>query len=154
MALVFGDARGNVHTVDSKTGTQIWKAEARHDAFGGITGAPVLVGNRIIVPISSSGVGRGADPKYECCEGHGAVVALDATDGQKLWTAHTMEDAKYRQSQLDRREATRAVRRADLVDAAVESKRRLVYPARDKRPPAGHQHERCGAGDGSRERAS
>ena len=28
-------------------------------------------------------------------EGHGAVVALDASDGQKLWTAHTMEDAKY-----------------------------------------------------------
>jgi polyvinyl alcohol dehydrogenase (cytochrome) len=95
MALVFGDARGNVHTVDAKSGTQIWKAPARHDAFGGITGAPVLVGNRIIVPISSSGVGRGADPKYECCEGHGAVVALDASNGQKLWTAHTMEDAKY-----------------------------------------------------------
>ena len=95
MALIFGDARGNVHTVDAKTGAQIWKAEARHDAFGGITGAPVLVGNRIIVPISSSGVGRGADPKYECCEGHGAVVALDASTGQKLWTAHTMEDAKY-----------------------------------------------------------
>jgi polyvinyl alcohol dehydrogenase (cytochrome) len=95
MALVFGDARGNVHTVDAKTGTEIWKAPARHDAFGGITGAPVLVGNRIIVPISSSGVGRGADPKYECCEGHGAVVALDASNGQKLWTAHTMEDAKY-----------------------------------------------------------
>jgi polyvinyl alcohol dehydrogenase (cytochrome) len=95
MALVFGDARGHVHTVDPKTGTQIWKAEARHDAFGGITGAPVLVGNRIVVPISSSGVGRGADPKHECCEGHGAVVALDAATGQKLWTAHTMEDAKY-----------------------------------------------------------
>ena len=95
MALVFGDTRGNVHTVDPKTGSQIWKAEARHDATGGITGAPVLVGNRIIVPISSSGVGRGADPKYECCEGHGAVVALDAATGQKLWTAHTMEDAKY-----------------------------------------------------------
>jgi polyvinyl alcohol dehydrogenase (cytochrome) len=95
MALLFGDARGNVHTLDAKTGTQIWKAEARHDAFGGVTGAPVLTGNRIIVPISSSGVGRGADPKYECCEGHGAVVALDASTGQKLWTAHTMEDAKY-----------------------------------------------------------
>ena len=95
MALVFGDARGNVHTLDPKTGAQIWKAEARHDAFGSITGAAVLTGNRIIVPISSSGVGRGADPKYECCEGHGAVVALDASTGAKLWTAHTMEDAKY-----------------------------------------------------------
>jgi polyvinyl alcohol dehydrogenase (cytochrome) len=95
MALIFGDARGNVHTVDAKSGTQIWKVDARHEAFGGITGAPVLTGNRIIVPISASGVGRGADPKYECCEGHGDVVALDASTGRKLWTAHTMEDAKY-----------------------------------------------------------
>jgi len=95
MALIFGDARGNVHTVDPKTGVQIWKADARHETFGGITGAPVLVGNRIIVPVSASGVGRGADPKYECCEGHGDVVALDASTGRKLWTAHTMEDAKY-----------------------------------------------------------
>jgi len=95
MALIFGDARGNVHTVDPKTGAQIWKADARHETFGGITGAPVLTGNRIIVPISASGVGRGADPKYECCEGHGDVVALDASTGKKLWTAHTMEGAKY-----------------------------------------------------------
>jgi polyvinyl alcohol dehydrogenase (cytochrome) len=95
MALIFGDARGNVHTVDAKTGAQIWKADARHETFGGITGAPVLAGNRIIVPISASGVGRGADPKYECCEGHGDVVALDAGTGKKLWTAHTMQDAKY-----------------------------------------------------------
>jgi polyvinyl alcohol dehydrogenase (cytochrome) len=78
MALIFGDARGNVHTVDPKTGARIWKADARHESFGGITGAPVLTDNRIIVPISASGVGRGADPKYECCEGHGDVVALDA----------------------------------------------------------------------------
>ena len=40
-----------------KTGAQIWKAEARHDPAGGGIGAPVLVGNRIIVPISASGVG-------------------------------------------------------------------------------------------------
>jgi polyvinyl alcohol dehydrogenase (cytochrome) len=95
MALVFGDARGAVYSIDPKTGAQIWKADARHDSFGGITGAPVLMGNRVIVPVSASGVGRGADPQYECCEGHGDVVALDASTGQKLWTAHTMEDARY-----------------------------------------------------------
>ena len=94
-ALIFGDARANVHAIDPTNGTLIWKALARHDATGGVTGAPVLHEDRIIVPISSSGVGRGADPSYECCEGHGAVVALDAATGTKLWTAHTMEDAKY-----------------------------------------------------------
>jgi polyvinyl alcohol dehydrogenase (cytochrome) len=94
-ALVFGDARGQVHTVDPKTGTLIWKAEGRHEPTGSITGAPVLYKDRIIVPVSSSGVGSGANPKFECCTGHGAVVALDALSGKQLWVAHTMEDAKY-----------------------------------------------------------
>lgn len=128
MALVFGDARGNVHTVDPKTGMQIWKAEARHDAFGGITGAPVLTGTRIIVPISSSGVGRGADPKYECCEGHGAVVALDASNGQKLWTAHTMEDAKYTGKVSSTGVKQRGPSGAPIWSTpAVDVKRNLVY---------------------------
>lgn len=128
MALIFGDARGNVHTVDAKTGTQIWKAPARHDAFGGITGAPVLVGNRIIVPISSSGVGRGADPKHECCEGHGAVVALDASNGEKLWTAHTMEDAKYTGKVSATGVKLRGPSGAPIWSTpSVDSKRGLVY---------------------------
>jgi polyvinyl alcohol dehydrogenase (cytochrome) len=128
MALIFGDARGNVHTVDAKTGTQIWKAPARHDAFGGITGAPVLVGNRIIVPISSSGVGRGADPKHECCEGHGAVVALDASNGEKLWTAHTMEDAKYTGKVSATGVMLRGPSGAPIWSTpSVDSKRGLVY---------------------------
>src|SRR5690606_10987017 len=46
-------------------------------------------------PVSASGVGRGADPAYECCAEHGAVVALDARSGEKLWTYHTMKDAEY-----------------------------------------------------------
>jgi polyvinyl alcohol dehydrogenase (cytochrome) len=95
MALVFGDARGQIHTVDAKTGALIWTAEGRHQAAGGVTGAPVLYKDRIIVPVSASGVGAGANPKFECCTGHGAVVALDALTGRQLWVAHTMEDAKY-----------------------------------------------------------
>lgn len=128
MALVFGDQRGNVHTVDPRTGTQIWKAEARHDATGGITGAPVLIGDRIIVPISSSGVGRGADPEYECCEGHGAVVALDAATGEKLWTAHTMEDAKYTGKVSPTGVKQRGPSGAPIWSTpAVDVKRGLVY---------------------------
>lgn len=128
MALVFGDARGNVYTIDPKTGAQIWKADARHEAFGGITGAPVLIGTRIIVPISASGVGRGADPKYECCEGHGDVVALDAGTGQKLWTAHTMEDAKYTGKVSSTGVKQRGPSGAPIWSTpAVDAKRGLVY---------------------------
>ncbi|MBB6091984.1 polyvinyl alcohol dehydrogenase (cytochrome) [Povalibacter uvarum] len=94
-AIIFGDARANIHSLDAKTGALLWKAEGRHDKQGQITGAAVLYKDRVIVPVSSSGVGSGANPTFECCTGHGAVVALDAVTGNKLWTAHTMEDAQY-----------------------------------------------------------
>jgi polyvinyl alcohol dehydrogenase (cytochrome) len=127
-ALIFGDTRGNVHTVDPLTGTLIWKALARHDKTGGITGAPILHGNRIVVPISSSGVGRGADPKHECCEGHGAVVALDAATGEKAWTAHTMEDATYTGKESATGVKLRGPSGAPIWSTpAIDAKRNLVY---------------------------
>ncbi len=93
-ALILADQQAQVHAVDAQTGERIWKANGRHDATGNIP-APVLYEDRIIVPVSSSGVGSGANPKFECCVGHGAVVALDAATGRQLWIAHTMEDAQY-----------------------------------------------------------
>ena len=51
--------------------------------------------DKIIVPISASGVGAGGRATFECCVGHGAVVALSAKDGAKLWEYHTMPNAEY-----------------------------------------------------------
>ncbi|MEX1031722.1 MAG: PQQ-binding-like beta-propeller repeat protein, partial [Cellvibrionaceae bacterium] len=94
-ALIFAVGRGQVQAVDAKTGEKIWDAAAGHSARAGITGAPVLYKDRVIVPLSASGVGSGANPRYECCDEHGAVAALDAKTGEKLWTYHTMKDAEY-----------------------------------------------------------
>ncbi|MBK81560.1 MAG: hypothetical protein CMQ43_11700 [Gammaproteobacteria bacterium] len=94
-ALILADRLGRVHTVDPRTGERIWAVDGRHSELATITGAPVLFRDRIIVPVSSSGVGRGADPRYECCVEHGAVVALDAATGRRLWTYHTMGEAQY-----------------------------------------------------------
>lgn len=94
-ALVLADRLGRVHAVDPRNGERIWMVEGRHTEAGAITGAPVLYRDRIIVPVSASGVGRATDPNYECCAEHGAVVALDAATGRKLWTYHTMPDAEY-----------------------------------------------------------
>lgn len=94
-ALIFAVGRGEVQAVDARTGTRIWATEAGHSPRAGITGAPILYKNRIIVPLSASGVGTGANPNDECCDEHGAVTALDAASGKKLWTYHTMKDADY-----------------------------------------------------------
>jgi polyvinyl alcohol dehydrogenase (cytochrome) len=49
----------------------------------------------VIVPISASGVVSGGNPTVECCIGHGAVTALSAKDGTKLWEWHATGPAEY-----------------------------------------------------------
>jgi polyvinyl alcohol dehydrogenase (cytochrome) len=86
----------DVLVVDAKTGEQVWKARAEAtDNRGSIRGGVVFYKDRIIVPISASGVATGGNAKFECCVGHGAVVVLSAKDGSKLWEYHTMKTADY-----------------------------------------------------------
>ena len=92
-ALIFGDITGQIHAVDAATGKLIWKADGRHDPMAMLTGAPILHGDKIIVPVSALDVARAMSPSFECCKAHGAVVALDAATGKQLWVAHTMAAA-------------------------------------------------------------
>jgi len=94
--LFFGDARGQVHAVDARTGAPIWVVSGRaQEGSGNISGSVVVHDGKVIVPVSASGVGAGANPSFECCVGHGAVTALDAATGERLWSYETMEDAQY-----------------------------------------------------------
>lgn len=93
-ALFIGDQLGTLRALDPRTGEQIWATDPRHTKEATMTGAPMLAGDRLIVPISVLDVARAQDPKYECCKLHGAVSAVDAATGKVLWIAHTMEDAK------------------------------------------------------------
>jgi polyvinyl alcohol dehydrogenase (cytochrome) len=86
----------DVLVVDATTGEQVWRASAKAtDNNGSIRGGVAFDKDKIIVPISASGVATGGNAKFECCIGHGAVVALSAKDGSKLWEYHTMPTADY-----------------------------------------------------------
>ncbi len=86
----------DVLVVEAKTGEKIWQVSGQaNDNVGSIRGGVVFHKDKVIVPISASGVGAGGQPKHECCVGHGAVVALSAKDGSKLWEYHTMPIAQY-----------------------------------------------------------
>ena len=102
----FGDVDGrkvvalsvqrDVLLVDARTGEKVWQANGQaSDNVGSIRGGVLLYQDKVIVPISASGVGAGGQAKFECCVGHGAVVALSAKDGSKLWEYHTMPSAQY-----------------------------------------------------------
>ncbi|MEQ8313356.1 MAG: PQQ-binding-like beta-propeller repeat protein [Gammaproteobacteria bacterium] len=94
--LVFSDQAGMIHSVDAETGEANWVASGQaSDNQGMLTGTPVIYEDRIIVPVSGSGVITGGNPRYECCENHGAVTALNVHTGEKLWEYHTMPAAEY-----------------------------------------------------------
>lgn len=94
--LVFSDGRGMVHAVNARNGEPIWVASGQaSDNQAMITGTPVVHEDKIIVPLSGSGVVTGGNPRYECCENHGAVTALNVRTGEKLWEYHTMPSAEY-----------------------------------------------------------
>ena len=94
--LVFSDQRGMIHSISAETGEQNWGASGQaSNNQGMLTGTPVIHEDRIIVPVSGSGVITGGNPNYECCENHGAVTALDVRTGAKIWEYHTMPAAQF-----------------------------------------------------------
>jgi polyvinyl alcohol dehydrogenase (cytochrome) len=87
----FGDLVGNVYALDAVTGAEIWRVRADPHPSTTITGAPVLVDTRVLVPVSSLEEASSADPRYECCTFRGSLLALDARTGAKLWQTFTTE---------------------------------------------------------------
>jgi polyvinyl alcohol dehydrogenase (cytochrome) len=62
---------------------------------GAVRGGVIFAKDKIVVPLSASGVASGANPKSECCSGHGSVVVLNAKDGSHAWEWHTMKEPEY-----------------------------------------------------------
>ncbi len=89
-AAFFGDTNGNVYAVNFADGSLIWKMRPEVHAAARITGSPLLVGNRLYVPVSSGEEGAAADPKYPCCTFRGSVVAVDSGTGKPIWKAFTI----------------------------------------------------------------
>lgn len=94
--LLFSDGRGMIHSIKAETGERNWVASGQASGNQGmLTGTPVIHEDKLIVPVSGSGVITGGNPNYECCENHGAVTTLNVRTGEKLWEYHTMPAAEY-----------------------------------------------------------
>ena len=87
----------DIHVVDAASGALVWKASGQPvDGSGGqIRGGVIFAKDKLIVPLSASGVASGMNPRAECCSGHGSVVALNAADGSHAWEYHTMPEPTY-----------------------------------------------------------
>jgi polyvinyl alcohol dehydrogenase (cytochrome) len=87
--------QSDIVMLDAKTGETIWQASGQPSVGrGSIRGGVIIYKDKVIVPLSASGV-IGSAPNDECCVGHGDVVALSAADGKRVWEYHTMPEAEY-----------------------------------------------------------
>lgn len=89
----FGDILARAYAVDAQTGELQWITKVDDHPNATITGAPVVVENRLFVPVSSLEVTSAADPKYACCTFRGSLVALDSANGNVVWKMYTIESA-------------------------------------------------------------
>jgi polyvinyl alcohol dehydrogenase (cytochrome) len=91
----FGDQHAQAYAVDAATGALLWKVRVEEHPAAMITGAPALYDGRLYVPDSSYEEVTGASPKYECCKFRGAVTALNAATGERIWKSYTIAEAPH-----------------------------------------------------------
>jgi len=91
--LYFGDLIGNQYALRAFSGELAWSKRMDEHPATTLTGTATLVGETLYVPTSSLEEGAAADINYECCSFRGAMVALDARDGDEKWRLHLIEEA-------------------------------------------------------------
>ena len=82
-----------VRAFDAQTGKQLWKsAQLETHPISVLTGTPVIVGDRLIVPISSIEEAAAMSKSYSCCTFRGSVAALDLATGKLLWKTSMIDE--------------------------------------------------------------
>lgn len=89
---VFGDRAANVYALDAETGALRWQVSVDAHPNAAISGSITAHEGRLFVPLSSNDDINSMDPAYPCCDHSGAVVALDAATGERLWRTATIEE--------------------------------------------------------------
>ena len=93
--LAFAGQDTIVYLLDAKTGKPLWTKKVGTYTYSMTTGTPMVLKDRIIVPVVAVRDHRSPRPTARvCCTNHGYVLSLDPKDGAQQWRYDTMEDAK------------------------------------------------------------
>jgi polyvinyl alcohol dehydrogenase (cytochrome) len=85
-ATFIGERNRTVRAFDAATGKPLWTSPALETLpAAGITGSPLVSGERIFVPLSSGEEGSARQNSYPCCSFRGSLAALDLKTGRLLW---------------------------------------------------------------------
>ncbi len=88
-----GTGLGNFYALSLDDGSIAWQAHPDLHPVASIQGSPLLVANKVIVPITTDEAFAAADPAYPCCTGRGSVAAFDPDTGALIWQKFTISDA-------------------------------------------------------------
>jgi len=128
-ATFIGTANRVMRAFDAQTGKELWKSESLEThPSSAISGAPVVSGDQIFVPISSGEEAAAIQKTYSCCTFRGSLVALDLKTGQKQWQTFMIEEPLHPTHKNELGVQMQGPAGAAVWAApTVDSKRGLVY---------------------------
>jgi len=95
-ATFVGQRNRTVRAFDAASGKEIWASgQLESNPVAGITGAPIVAGDQLFVPMSSGEEGAATQPNYACCSFRGSLSALDLKTGQVQWKTHVVTEALH-----------------------------------------------------------
>jgi len=93
-AYLTGWTERTAYALDAETGKLIWKTKVDDQQEVQMTGSPTLHGGVLYLPVSSAEEAIAVDDAYACCKFRGAVAAVDAATGKRLWESFVAPPAK------------------------------------------------------------
>jgi len=91
--LIFADSLASIFAVDPDTLDIVWQQRAGIFDYSVVSGSITYYDDRVFIPVSLYEVAAAGSPNHICCKSHGAVIAMDATNGDINWTWHATDDA-------------------------------------------------------------
>jgi polyvinyl alcohol dehydrogenase (cytochrome) len=116
-----------IHLLDAKTGTAIWTKKTGAYSYSLTTGTPVVLADRIIVPLSQYEIAVAAGNDQLCCNNHGYVLSLSPKDGSQQWRYDTMPDATPIRDRGDGKMLYGPSGAPIWNSPVVDQKRRLIF---------------------------
>jgi len=125
--LVFADSMASIYAVDPVSLETVWQEAARIYETSVITGSITYHDDRLFVPVSSYEVAVSGSPTHICCKSHGGVIALDANDGDPLWTWHATPDATLQGKNSDGQDIYGPSGGSVWSTPTIDAKRNRIY---------------------------
>ena len=95
-AIYLIDQDFGTYKINAISGQLIWKVNIpKETQWSTSSASPILVGSKLVVPLSTIETVAPINPKHECCTSSGGIALLDAETGNIIWNHRVLEEAKY-----------------------------------------------------------